>query len=67
MSLSGYWSSNVIFDILMAYVPILFIILLTFVFNKTYKGIWVLFLLYRPAIVPFTYVQSFLFKSDINA
>ena len=38
MSLSGYWSSNVIFDILMAYVPILFIILLTFVFKKTYKG-----------------------------
>lgn len=36
MSLSGYWSSNVIFDILMAYVPILLIILLTFVFNKTY-------------------------------
>jgi len=67
MSLSGYWSSNVIFDILMAYVPILFIILLTFVFNKTYKGIWLLFLLYPPAIVPFTYVQSFLFKSDINA
>jgi hypothetical protein len=27
----------------------------------------VLFLLYPPAIVPFTYVTSFLFKSDINA
>jgi hypothetical protein len=67
MSLSGYWSSNVIFDIVMAYVPILLIIMLTFVFNKTYKGVAVLFLLYPPAIVPFTYVQSFLFKSDINA
>jgi ATP-binding cassette, subfamily A (ABC1), member 3 len=36
MSLAGYWSSNIIFDILMAYVPILLIILLTFVFNKSY-------------------------------
>ena len=67
MSLAGYWSSNLIFDILMAYIPILLIILLTFVFNKQYQGIWVLFLLFPPAIVPFTYVTSFLFTSDINA
>ena len=67
MSLAGYWASNIIFDVLMAYVPILLIIMLTFVFNKHYQGIWVLFLLYPPAIVPFTYVTSFVFKSDINA
>ena len=67
MSLGGYWASNIIFDVLMAYIPILLIIMLTFVFNKHYQGIWVLFLLYPPAIVPFTYVTSFLFKSDINA
>ena len=51
----------------MAYIPILLIIMLTFVFNKHYEGIWVLFLLFPPAIVPFTYVTSFFFKSDINA
>ena len=67
MSLAGYWASNVIFDIVMAYIPILLIILMTVLFNKHYEGIWVLFLLYPPAIVPFTYVTSFLFKSDINA
>ena len=67
MSLSGYWSSNIVFDITMAYIPILLIIMLTFVFNKHYQGIWVLFLLYPPAIVPFTYVTSFIFSSDINA
>ena len=67
MSLAGYWGSNIIFDILMAYIPILLIIMLTFVFNKHYQGIWLLFLLYPPAVVPFTYVTSFLFKSDINA
>lgn len=67
MSLAGYWSSNLIFDILMAYIPILLIIALTFIFDKHYEGIWVLFLLFPPAIVPFTYVTSFFFKSDINA
>ena len=67
MSLAGYWASNLIFDITMAYIPILLIIMLTFVFDKHYQGIWLLFLLFPPAIVPYTYVTSFLFKSDINA
>ena len=67
MSLAGYWASNIIFDILMAYIPIGLIIMLTFVFQKQYEGIWLLFLLFPPAIVPFTYVTSFVFKSDINA
>lgn len=67
MSLAGYWGSNIIFDIIMAYIPILLIILLTFLFDKNYDGVWVLFLLYPLAIVPYTYVWSFLFRSDINA
>jgi len=67
MSLAGYWASNIIFDVIMAYIPIGLIIMLTFVFNKHYEGVWLLFLLYPPAIVPFTYVTSFLFKSDINS
>ena len=67
MSLAGYWSSNLIFDILMAYIPIAFIIMLTYVFAITYDGVWLLFLLYPPSVVPFTYVTSFMFKSDINA
>ena len=67
MSLAGYWISNLIFDIIMAYLPIALIIMLTFVFGKNYDGIWALFLLYPPAVVPFTYVVSFIFSSDINA
>jgi len=67
MSLPGYWGSNLIFDIVMAYIPIALIILLMNVFSVKFEGAWVLFLLYPPAIVPFTYVTSFLFKSDINA
>ena len=67
MSLAGYWASNIIFDIVMAYIPIGLIIMLTFVFNKQFQGVWLLFLLYPPAIVPYTYVTSFIFKSDITA
>jgi hypothetical protein len=67
MSLAGYWASNLSFDILMAYIPILLIIMLMQVFSVAYDGAYILFLLYPPAVVPFTYVTSFLFKSDINA
>ena len=67
MSLAGYWGSNVIFDIIMAYIPIMLIILLTFLFDKNYEGVWLLFMLYPIAIVPYTYVWSFVFTSDINA
>ena len=67
MSLAGYWGSNVIFDMIMAYIPVLLIILLTFLFDKMYPGVWLLFMLYPLAIVPYTYVWSFAFTSDINA
>ena len=67
MSLAGYWASNLAFDIIMAYIPIALIILLMSVFSVNFEGAYVLFLLFPPAIVPFTYVTSFLFKSDINA
>ena len=67
MSLTGYWASNMLFDIVIAYIPVGLIILLMFAFGKFYDGVWVLFVLYPPAIVPFTYVLSFLFSSDINA
>ena len=67
MSLIGYWASNLILDILLAYIPILLIMALTYAFRPGFQGIWVLLLLYPPAVVPFTYVTSFMFRSDINA
>ena len=67
MSLAGYWCSNMLFDIVMAYIPILLIIMLSYLFSQQYQGVWALFLLYPPAIVPFTYCTSFMFSSDINA
>ena len=67
MFLSGYWISNMIFDILIAYVPIVLIIILTIIFDRNLQDVWVLFMLYPLAIVPYTYVWSFLFKSEINS
>ena len=67
MSLSGYWISNMIFDILLAYVPIGLIIMLTIIFDRNLHHVWVLFVLYPPAIVPYTYAWSFLFSSEINS
>lgn len=67
MSLAGYWASNLLCDISMAYLPILLIILLTAVFNVTFQGTTVIFLLFPLAIVPFSYNTSFLFSSDTTA
>ena len=67
MSLSGYWTSNMIFDILLAYVPIGLIIMLTIIFDRNLHELWVLFMLYPLAIVPYTYVWSFVFTSEINS
>ena len=67
MSISGYWASNMIFDILLAYVPIGFIIMLTMIFDRNFHDVWIIFMLYPLAIVPYTYVWSFLFDSEVNS
>ena len=64
MSLQAYWLSNMIADIIKVYIPIILIILLSLVFNTNYAGVWVLFMLLPLALVPFTYITSFLFKDD---
>ena len=40
---------------------------MTFIFNVQYDGVWALLLLYPLAIVPFTYITSFLFVNDTVA
>jgi ABC-type multidrug transport system fused ATPase/permease subunit len=67
MSLFGYWSANLLSDVIKAFIPIGVILLLCWAINVWYKGVWVLFLLYPFAVVPFSYVTSFLFSSDTVA
>lgn len=47
--------------------PLVMIILISMLFNCNYSGVWALLLLYGLAIVPFSYVTSFLFSTDTSA
>lgn len=67
MSLSAYWLSNMIADMIKLYIPIFMIIVVSIIFEVNYEGVWVLLLLLPPALVPFTYVTSFLFEKDSSA
>jgi len=67
MSSASYWLSNMMADIIKVYIPIFMIMLLSLVFDANYDGVWVLYLLYPLALVPFTYVTSFLFTKDSTA
>ena len=60
----GYWASNMISDIIKVYIPILLTLFLQWAFKIEIAGVWVHFMLYPWAIVPFTYVTSFFFTGD---
>lgn len=67
MSLPAYWISNMIADIIKVYIPVLMMLLTSIAFNVNYPDIWILFLLLPLALVPFSYVTTFLFASDTSA
>ena len=67
MSLFGYWAANLFSDIVKASIPISIILLLCWAIGVWYDGVWVLFCLFPFAVVPFSYVTSFLFSSDTVA
>ena len=54
-------------DILKAYLPIFCIVALTWVFDTNYQGVWVLYLLFPPAVVMFAYTFTFFFASETSA
>ena len=51
-------------DILKVYIPCIMMILISYIFNVNYADVWVLFLMLPLALVPFSYVTTFLFASD---
>lgn len=67
MSLPAYWISNMIADLIKIYIPVILMVIISALFNANYKGVWVLYLLLPLALVPFTYITSFLFKNDTTA
>ena len=67
MSLPAYWIANFIADWVKIFIPVVITFLLTLVFDVNYTGVWLLLLLFCFAVVPFTYVTSFLFAKDVTA
>lgn len=67
MRLSAYWLNNYCFDILKTFVPVLITIGLTYAFNAAYEAVWLAFLLFPFAVIPFTYVTSFMFDTEVGA
>jgi ATP-binding cassette subfamily A (ABC1) protein 3 len=67
MSMTGYWASNTISDIIYAYVPIVLIIMLNAAFGLDTDYGWLFLMLYPPAVIPFSYMTSFMFSDDTTA
>lgn len=67
MSLFGYWAANILADLVKSFIPIIAILIMSKAFGVWYEGVWVLFLLFPIAVVPFSYVTSFMFSSDTVA
>lgn len=67
MSKFGYWLSNSIADIIKAYLTMGVILLITVLFGVNEEGLWLLCVLYPPAIVMFSYIVTFFFTKESNA
>jgi ATP-binding cassette subfamily A (ABC1) protein 3 len=67
MSLSAYWISNIIFDVLKSLIPCMVVLAFMKLYGLLYPNIWLSFLLYPIAITPFTYATSFLFSKETLA
>jgi hypothetical protein len=53
-----------LFDIVKGIIPCAIVIGLIYAFQVQYDWVWILFLLFPIGVTPFTYVTSFLFKSE---
>lgn len=67
MSLPAYWLSNFVSDLLKTYIPLVLIIFISMIFGCNYQGVAGMMMVLPLALVPFTYVTSFLFSSETPA
>ena len=67
MNLLSYWIAHMILDIIKVLVPLMIILLFANIAGQTYDGALYLFLCFPFALVPFTYLTSFLFNQDTMA
>jgi ATP-binding cassette subfamily A (ABC1) protein 3 len=62
VDLRAYWISNFVFDLIMCYIPCISISLLMYWFDLGYHHVWKALALLPWAVIPYTYVFSFLFE-----
>lgn len=73
MKITSYWFGNLIYDYLLYLILAVFAVLMCIVLKVTaytgeaYLSIWILFLTYGLAYIPFSYIASFVFKDYGNA
>ena len=67
MNLFSYWASNALYDIVKALIPCAIGIGLIEAFNVDIELAWVFFLILPFALIPYTYVTSFMFKTESGA
>jgi|688.fasta_scaffold921224_1 hypothetical protein len=67
LNLPAYWISNFMADVVKSYIPLVLIIFISMAFNCNYPGVAEMILLLPWALVPFTYVTSFMFKTETGA
>ena len=67
LSLFAYWSANLVFDILKAFLPCVLVICTLFAFDMGYENCWATILLYPLGVIPFTYMASFFFADEATA
>jgi len=64
MNLLSYWISNYLFDLIKVYMVALSVLGILELFNCHYDHVYISFLLYPWAVVPFTYVSTFIFQQE---
>lgn len=73
VSVTAYWFSNFILDVVKHIVPAIFCSLMVLAFKidsmngANYGATWLLFFLYGWAVIPFSYALGFFFKQQGNA
>lgn len=67
VQLRSYWLGNFIFDYLKMYVTVVVTIILLWSFDMGYSACQYCFLAFPSAVIPFTYVFSFVFKSEASS
>ena len=66
-SIIGYWTANLMTDIIACFIPIIAIMMLNLSFDLQIEYTARFLILYPFAIIPFSYVTSFFFSDEIIA